>query len=432
MKCSGRGAVAPLPLLFTLLFTAAFRVCRSDFPRIGRRAPAAPPRGSVILPLSGNVYPLGYYSVSLNVGRPAKVYELDVDTGSDLTWLQCDAPCTGCTKPRDQLYKPKNNLVHCEDPLCSAISISGTEPCKNPDDQCDYEVEYADKGSFLGVLVYDYFAFQLTNNTRLSPRLTFGCSYNLDTPSPTAPPPTAGILGLGNGKASIITQLYRLGMIRNVLGHCLSTKGGGFLFFGDDPIPSSNVLWVPMSPTLLAKHYASGPAELLNRQKPGNVKGLQVIFDSGSSYTYFNSKAYGAILNQLTGDLNGKPLKNATGEKSLPVCWKGTKPFNSVNDVNAQFKPLVLSFANNVEYKIPPEAYLIVTKGGNVCLGILNGTEVGLADFNIIGDISMQSKMVIYDNERQQIGWVSADCSHLPNWASQAGEEADYPYHEDL
>lgn len=146
--------------------------------------------------------------MSLNVGRPPKLYDLDIDTGSDLTWLQCDAPCTGCTKvtsllfpvlqkflgtvsevislewyathwfycgqPRNLQYKPNNNLVHCEDPLCSAIRTSVNKPCKTPDDQCDYEVEYADQGSSLGVLVNDYFTFQLTNSSRLSPRLAFG------------------------------------------------------------------------------------------------------------------------------------------------------------------------------------------------------------------------------------------------------------------
>lgn len=39
-----------------------------------------------------------YYSVSVSIGRPPKTFDLDIDTGSDLTWVQCDAPCTGCTK----------------------------------------------------------------------------------------------------------------------------------------------------------------------------------------------------------------------------------------------------------------------------------------------------------------------------------------------
>ncbi|KAJ0526353.1 putative aspartic peptidase domain superfamily, Peptidase family A1 domain-containing protein [Helianthus annuus] len=43
---------------------------------------------------------------------------------------------------------------------------------------------------------------------------------------------------------------------------------------------------------------------------------------------------------------------------------------------------------------------------GNVCLGILNGTEAGLGDdLNLIGDISFQDKLIIYDNVNKQIGW---------------------------
>lgn len=39
-----------------------------------------------------------YYYVNLKIGSPPKIYDLDIDTGSDLTWVQCDAPCSGCTK----------------------------------------------------------------------------------------------------------------------------------------------------------------------------------------------------------------------------------------------------------------------------------------------------------------------------------------------
>ena len=36
--------------------------------------------------------------MNLKIGSPPKIYDLDIDTGSDLTWVQCDAPCSGCTK----------------------------------------------------------------------------------------------------------------------------------------------------------------------------------------------------------------------------------------------------------------------------------------------------------------------------------------------
>ncbi|KAK9270453.1 hypothetical protein L1049_026033 [Liquidambar formosana] len=401
--------------LFLMVFSATFQGCFSaaNQPQ-NKKKPTQPTasRGlgsSVIFPVHGNVYPDGIYTVSLKIGSRKKPYVLDVDTGSDLTWVQCDLPCTGCTKDRASLYKPnKNSAVRCNDPICVALHSPG-KPCKNPDEQCDYEIEYADHGSSLGVLVKDSFPLQFINGSHFAPFLALGCGYNQQF-SRTNPPSTDGVLGLGTGKASIVSQLHDLGLIRNVLGHCLSRKGGGFLFLGADLVPPSGINWAPMSNSL-EKHYSSGPAELLFDGKSTGVKGLSMVFDSGSSYTYFSSQAYQTTLSLVRKSLTGKPLKDAV-DNSLPVCWKGAKPFRSVSDVKDYFKPLVLSFtkAGSVQLQLPPEAYLIVTKHGNVCLGILNGTEVGLGNSNIIGDISMQDKLVIYDNEKQQIGWAPANC----------------------
>lgn len=73
------------------------------------------------------------------------------------------------------------------------------------------------------------------------------CGYDQKSPGPHPPPPTSGILGLGRGKASIVSQLQIMGIMRNVIGHCLSRLGGGFLFFGDHLVPSSRITWMPMS-----------------------------------------------------------------------------------------------------------------------------------------------------------------------------------------
>ncbi|CAN1176131.1 Aspartic proteinase Asp1 [Linum perenne] len=396
---------------------------------------------STVFPVNGNVYPLGFYSVSIRIGT--KVFDLDIDTGSDLTWVQCDAPCTGCTKPIHLLYKPGNNVVTCSNVLCASIHADGKVNCPDPKEQCDYEVEYADQGSSLGVLVTDNFPLRLINGTWLSPRLGFGCGYDQKNPGPTAPP-TAGVLGLGNGKASIVSQLQRMGLLQNVIGHCFSGQGGGYLFIGNSLVPSSGVSWTPMLRLTSDKHYNAGPAELIFGGKSTGLKGLQLIFDSGSSYTYFNSVVYKSTLDSIKKDLNGK-LKDAPEEKALSVCWKGTKPFKSLNDVKGHFKTLALGFtkSKNGQLEVPPENYLIITKNGNVCLGILNGSEVGLGSFNVIGgkdavsllhianrdrdyddltdcffvlilaDIFMQDKLVIYDNEQERIGWIPSNCKKL-------------------
>ncbi|CAH8272332.1 unnamed protein product [Arabidopsis lyrata] len=52
------------------------------------------------------------------------------------------------------------------------------------------------------------------------------------------------------------------------------------------------------------------------------VRGINLVFYSGSSYTYFNAEAYQEILDLIRKDLNGNPLMDTKEDKSLPVCGK--------------------------------------------------------------------------------------------------------------
>ncbi|KAL0323325.1 UNVERIFIED_CONTAM: Aspartic proteinase Asp1 [Sesamum angustifolium] len=284
---------------------------------------------SVIFPLSGNVYPEGYYYVTINIGRPPKPYFLDIDTGSDLTWLQCDAPCKKCTPAPHSLYKPNRNLITCQDPICTSLHGPGNHhPCQTPEEQCDYEVEYADHGFIIR------------------------CGYDQEVIDAGHVPYTDGVLGLGIGKSSILAQLRDMGLTRNVVGHCLSGQGGGYLLFGDGFLPTSGIVWTPIMSQ--SKYYSLGSADLRLGGQAANIKGLQIVFDSGSTYSYFSSQAYNDLVSLMRNNLNSKQLKDAVEDRSLPVCWKGAQSFKSIRDAISYFKPLVLSF-KNVEFQVQPE-----------------------------------------------------------------------------
>ncbi|XP_057417375.1 aspartic proteinase Asp1-like isoform X2 [Lotus japonicus] len=369
---------------------------------------------SVVFQVNGNVYPVGFYNVSLNIGQPPRPYFLDIDTGSDLTWLQCDAPCSHCSETYHPLYRPSNDFVPCKDSLCASLQPSDDYNCEDPN-QCDYEIEYADHYSTLGVLLNDVYLLNFTNGVQLKVRMGLGCGYD-QVFSPSSYHPLDGILGLGRGKASLISQLNSMGLVRNVIGHCLSSKGGGYIFFGN-AYDSSRMIWTPIS-SIDSKHYSAGPAELVLGGRKSGVGSLTAVFDTGSSYTYFNSQAYQALLSWLKKELTGKPIKVAPDDQTLPVCWHGRRPFRSMSEIKKYFKPLALSFTNGgrvkTQFEIPPEGYLIISNFGNVCLGILNGPEVGLGELNLIGDISMQDKVMVFDNEKLSIGWGAADCDRVP------------------
>jgi hypothetical protein len=64
-------------------------------------------------------------------------------------------------------------------------------------------------------------------------------------------------------------------------------------------------------------------------------------------------------------ELSGRQLTEELDDKTLPICWRGRRPFKSLKDVRKYFKPLALSFINGgkakIQFELPPEAYLIIS-----------------------------------------------------------------------
>ncbi|MED6170217.1 hypothetical protein PIB30_028730 [Stylosanthes scabra] len=416
MDVKGTSGVVPLRKLLLLVLTlcAIFSVSLSKVNDTNDQIlnskkpqpnPAAPPKShdyTFHFAMQGNVFPLGCYTVKVAIGNPPKLYDLDVDSGSDLTWVQ-SKPCRSCTPLSEYYpYNPNNNIP-CNDPLCMAIHNN----CPPPAGPCQYTVEYEDGDSCSGVLVRDFISFRLDDGSIMRPPLGFGSGVE-QKPSQhhySSHVKTAGVFGLGNGKTSILSQLSSLGYIRNVFGHCLSSKGGGRLFLGNDKT-SKSLVWTPILKDI--DHYRAGPVDLLFNGKTA-VKGIEVIFDSGSTYTYLNQKVYKALFDLINNDL-GKKVQRADEDHIMPICWKGQNLFG-------YFKNIILNFPKtSSRFILIPQSYLIVSEHHNTCLGILDSSKEGIdGDLNIIGDISLQDKLVVYDNEKMQIGWTPDNCATPPS-----------------
>ncbi|CAD6254456.1 unnamed protein product [Miscanthus lutarioriparius] len=331
----------------------------------------------------------------MNIGEPAKPYFLDIDTGRNLTWLEChdnNGPCNTCNKVPHPLYRPTlKKLVPCADPVCDALhkDLGTTKDCRAAPRQCDYEkIHYLDGSSSLGVLVLDKFSLP----TGSAPNIAFGCGYDQMQNSKKAPKrvPVDGILGLGRGSVDLVSQLKHSGAVsKNVIGQCLSSKG--------------------MEPN----HYSPGQATLHLDRNPIGTKPLKAIFDSGSTYTLMPENLHAQLVSALKASLSKSSLKQVSDtDTALPLCWKGPKPFKTVHDLPKEFKSLVtLKFDHGVTMTIPPENYLIITGHGNACFGIL---ELPGFDLFVIGGISMQEQLVIYDNEKGRLAWMPSPCDKMP------------------
>ncbi|KAL5748915.1 hypothetical protein ACOSP7_025955 [Xanthoceras sorbifolium] len=378
---------------------------------------------SPVFPVRGNVFPDGLYFTYILVGNPPRPYHLDIDTGSDLTWIQCDAPCSSCAKGANPLYKPsKGKIIPSKDSLCMEIQKNQKAGYCETCQQCDYEIEYADRSSSMGVLARDELHLVIANGSLSKLNVVFGCAYDQQGLLLNTLVKTDGILGLSRAKVSLPSQLASQGIINNVVGHCLPTDAGdgGYMFLGDEFVPNRGMAWVPMLDSssksfyrteIVKMNYGNSPLSL-GRQ--GSRVG-QVLFDTGSSYTYFTKQAYSELISALK-EVSAMGLIQDASDPTLPICWRAKFPIRSVIEVKQYFKTLTLQFGSqwwivSKKLHIPPEGYLIVSKKGSICLGILDGSGVHDGSTIILGDISLHAQLVVYDNVNKRIGWAKSDCA---------------------
>uniref|UniRef100_M8BNL5 Aspartic proteinase Asp1 n=1 Tax=Aegilops tauschii TaxID=37682 RepID=M8BNL5_AEGTA len=167
----------------------------------------------------------GEYYTSVDIGNPARPYFLDIDTGSALRWIQCDAPCTNCTK-----------------------ELQGNQNYGDTCKQCDYEIAYAERSSSAGVLARDNMQLITADGERENMDFVFGCAHDQQGKLLDSPASIDGILGLSNWAMCLPTQLAKQGIISNVFGHCIATdpSSSGYMFLGDDYVPRWGMTWVPV------------------------------------------------------------------------------------------------------------------------------------------------------------------------------------------
>jgi hypothetical protein len=236
----------------------------------------------------------------------------------------------------------------------------------------------------------------------------------------SSPAKTDGILGLSSAAISLPSQLASKGIISNVFGHCITrdASGGGYMFLGDEYVPRWGLTWAPIRGGLdnlyhtVAHNVNYGDWQLSLHGQAGNS--VQVIFDSGSSYTYLPDDIYKNVVAAIEKD--SPSFVRDGSDTTLPLCWKADSAVRHLGDVKQFFKPLNLHFGRRwfvvpKTFTILPDDYLILSDKGNVCLGLLNGTEINHGSTIIVGDVSLRGKLVVYDNERRQIGWANSECS---------------------
>ncbi|KAK4272800.1 hypothetical protein QN277_021306 [Acacia crassicarpa] len=362
----------------------------------------------------------GLYFTKVKLGSPPREFRVQIDTGSDILWVACNA-CSDCPRSSDlgielnffdTVSSSTAMLVSCSDQICtSALQSTGTE-CSPQINQCSYTFEYGDGSGTSGYYVSDLMHFDMMLGQSVlansSANVVFGCSTYQSGELTKTDKAVDGIFGFGPGALSVISQLSSRGVTPGVFSHCLKGEGsgGGILVLGEILEPS--IVYSPLVPS--QPHYNLNLQSIAVNGQPlpidsavfatFNNKGT--IVDSGTTLAYFVQEAYDPLVNAITA---------AVSQSANPIISKGDQCYLVQSSIGDIFPPVSLNFAGGASMVLKPEQYLIrygfLDESALWCIGFQKVQE----GVTILGDVVLKDKIFVYDLVRQRIGWTNYDCS---------------------
>ncbi|XP_057539836.1 aspartic proteinase 36-like [Amaranthus tricolor] len=378
--------------------------------------------GAVDIPLGGKGQPsdAGLYFTKIQIGQPPKEYHVQVDTGSDLLWVNC-AGCEQCPKKSGlgiklNLYDPKGSssatLVNCDDSQCTMI-YQGTLAGCEPDMLCQYEVTYGDGSTTSGYFVEDAYHYNeasgASQNSTGNGSVVFGCGAKQSGQLSTSDEALDGIMGFGQANSSVLSQLAAVKKVPKMFSHCLDNhKGGGIWSIGELVEPKLKT--TPLIPN--QAHYnvvmksieVDGKVLELSSELSGGDGGA--IIDSGTTLAYLPDEVYDKIVDTI---LSKQP------NLKLHIVEDQFKCFQYSGRIDEGFPHVTFHFAESLELKVYPHEYFFPLNDGEDkwCVGWMNSGLQGRdgKDVTILGDIVLSSKVVFYDLENQKLGWTNYNCS---------------------
>ncbi|XP_010256103.1 PREDICTED: aspartyl protease family protein At5g10770-like [Nelumbo nucifera] len=349
---------------------------------------------------SGRSLGTGNFVVTVGFGTPKQHLTLVFDTGSDLTWIQC-LPCSHCYQQSEPIFNPSKSSsysnLRCSSTRCSKQSSKSS----NCTSLCKYIIQYADNSYSSGLLAREKLALTRSD---VFPNFIFGCGQdnggNLDA--------TAGILGLGRSKVSLVSQTAA--KFGRIFSYCLppTSSSTGYLAFGDQAgASSSSLLYTPLltdsrRPSFYFIKLVGISVGGRRLTIPSTVfTSSGTIIDTGTVITRLQPSAYAALRSAFRQAMLNYP--SASAVFLFDTCYD-LSGFNIV-----AIPKIMLHFEGGagIDLGLPG---IIVTDGlSRVCLAFAGNDDPGKAA--IIGNKQQQTLEVVYDVPGGRLGFGSGDCS---------------------
>ncbi|BBN16940.1 aspartyl protease family protein [Marchantia polymorpha subsp. ruderalis] len=364
----------------------------------------------------------GEYFMDFYVGTPAKAISVIIDTGSDLTWVQCD-PCNLCYHQQGPFFSPNGSSsyqgLHCNSNSCVSAGGFGedAEGGCNADKPgvCKYFYYYGDSSNTTGDYALETVTFNVSGGAPLQiEQILFGCGHsNIGLFQGSG-----GLLGLGQGAISFVSQIGDL--FKNRFSYCLVDRDNPLkvkspLVFGEDTVYAKledQMQWTPFlknTPTDTF-YYINITGVSVGGESlpiPDSVWAIDAqgyggsIIDSGTTLTYFKQEAYDLISKKFQ-ELITYP--SVSSVPVLEICY------NVSGVENPDFPAFSVRFEGDAVMELPFQNYFIRADPEDevYCLALLS---VGPKNINIVGNFQQQNFHVVYDRGNSRLGFAPVDCS---------------------
>jgi len=349
--------------------------------------PSDPSLSAIQAPVvSGTSLGSGEYFSRVAVGRPPRSLYVVIDTGSDVSWVQCE-PCFECYSQFDPIFNPtRSSSFHsltCDSPECRALD---TAECRAG--RCLYEVSYGDGSYTVGDFVKETLTFDGGDTVE---GVALGCGHSNEGLFIGA----GGLLGLGGGALSLPSQLNA-----SSFSYCLVDRdsiSASTLEFNSDGSPTQDSVSAPMVKNRqMETFYYLGLTGITvggetlevpeNAFKIDNDGNGGVIIDSGTAVTRLESVVYESLRHEFRK--GASHLSAAEGVAIFDTCY----------DLRGQSSVAVpaveLEFAGGKKLQLPAKNFMIpVDLEGTFCFAFAGTTS----PLSIIGNVQQQGTRVRFD-----------------------------------
>ncbi|XWS57953.1 hypothetical protein CRYUN_Cryun09bG0217200 [Craigia yunnanensis] len=343
----------------------------------------------------------GEYLMNISIGTPAFDIVAIADTGSDLIWTQC-MPCSQCFKQDAPLFDPSESSTY-KTYSCNASQCENLEgnSCSS-NNSCQYSVSYGDNSFSIGDLAADTLTLPSTTGRPVAvPNTVIGCGHNNDG---TFDEKTSGIIGLGGGDVSLISQLGT--SIAGKFSYCLlpisQTGESSKMNFGSNAIVSGNgVVSTPLTkqfpPTFyfLTLEAVSVGSNRINftGSSFGTDEG-NIIIDSGTTLTLLPQDFYSELESTVSSQINATRVD---GPEGLSLCYDAQTDF-AVPNITIHF--------TDADVRLQPLNTFVLVSDTVACF-----TFSSVPDFAIYGNLAQMNFLVGYDTDKQTVSFKPTDCS---------------------